>query len=308
MGWIALVENGSADDSLSSLPLAAHAPIALAMVAGFLLWLIGGRLIRPAFAAAGFVAGAMGGFLLVPMLGFETILHVPSPYAGLMFGGLLGLIAAIVVFRLAVAISASAALAVAGMMGGMVFLQLSPSGEAPGERAGASDPARGGERGATGELADELRDLVRDSPFEDAEGRIRDIGRESMAQLDEGTRELMRSVAARSRGFVDRLAAQARALWSATGDRERTILLGSTLLGAAGGLLLGLAAPKRSASIVSAMAGSAVWLASAVWLIHAVEMPGREMLHRAPIAWVTVWLAVALVGMVMQGRIRSEDE
>lgn len=309
MGWWVLGQSVSAGESVSSLPLAAHAPIALAMVAGFLLWLIGGRLIRPAFAAAGFVGGALGGFLLVPLLGFEKILELPSPYAGLIFGGLLGLIGAIVVFRLAVAISASAALAVAGLLGGMVFLQLSPAGGSGGGSTGTSSSERGTDRrGATGELADELRELVKDSPLEDAEGRVRDVGRESMERLDEGTRGLVRSVAGRSRAFVDSLAAQGRALWASTGHRERTILLGSTLLGAAGGLLLGLAAPRRSASIVSAMAGSAVWLASAVWLIHAIEMPGREMLDRSPIAWVTVWLAVALVGMVLQGRSRGDEE
>jgi len=127
----------NAGGHLSDLPLTAHLPIALALVAGFLLWLVGGRLIKPAFATLGFVVGGMLGFLLLPIVAPQNILELPSPYAGMIFGGLSGLIVAIVVFRLALGIASAGALALMGMLCGLAFVQFQPISHADDATANA---------------------------------------------------------------------------------------------------------------------------------------------------------------------------
>ncbi len=285
--------------ALHDLPPAAHLPMALALVAGFLLWMIGGRLVRPAFCAVGSVIGALGGFLLLPVLGFEEVLGFPSPYAGLVLGGLSGLIVSIVAFRLAMGLLAGGALGLGGLLAGMVILQMSPSEVTPPVEAPHAEQA-------TSLAIDQMREALRDTPLDGAEDTVRALGAQSLDGLDPDTRQAMQTAYGKTRAFLDRLAEQARAIWESTTPRQQTILAGTTLLGACGGLLLGLAAPRRSAAIVSAMTGSAVMLASGVWLAFAFEIPGRSLLDRSPMAWITIWLAVALLGMALQSRGRGQ--
>ena len=70
-------------------------------------------------------------------------------------------------------------------------------------------------------------------------------------------------------------------------------------------MLVGVVMPRKSAAVVTAMAGAGLWLASGAWLAHAVEVPGKELLHRSPLAWSAIWLAVSLVGIIVQiGRLK----
>ncbi len=294
---------------LADLPPLAHAPIALALIAGFLLWIVGGRLIKPAFAAMGIVLGGLGGFLLLPQISGEQVLEMPSPYAGLIFGGLSGLILSIVIFRTAVGIAAAGAFSLVGLLGGLAFLQVQPmiedSAETPlevevDERANAlaTDSST---------FLDGLRDTLDQSTIEHAEQIREDIlttGQGSFESLDGDTQTVMRSAYEQARGFFSALITQGRERWNATGVDERMILMGAAILGAAGGLLIGFVAPKRSSAVVSALCGSAIWLASAVWLMHAFEAPGREFMQRSPLVWVLVWLGVALLGVVLQMKSR----
>ncbi len=284
--------------ALHELPPAAHLPMALALVAGFLLWMIGGRLVRPAFCAVGSVIGAFTGFLLLPLLGAQEVLGFPSPYAGLVVGGLSGLVVSIVAFRLAMALLAAGALGLGGLLTGMIVLQMSPGQVAPVETTD--------DQQVTALAIDQMRGALRDTPMDGAEETIRALGRQSLDSLNEDTRRAMQTAYGKTRAFLDRLAAQARAIWEGTTPRQQVILAGSTLLGACGGLLLGLAAPRRSAAIVSAMTGSAVMLASGTWLVFAFEIPGRGVLHRSPMAWITIWLAVAILGMALQSRSKPQ--
>ena len=134
---------------------------------------------------------------------------------------------------------------------------------------------------------------------------MHDIGRQSWERLDGDTRAVLHGAYGQSRMFLERLSDQALEVWTQMGSSEQMVLVGSTLLGAAGGLLLGLVAPRRSSRFVSALAGSAVCLGSAVWLAHALQVPGREILHRSPMGWVVIWIAVASVGVLLQIRTGS---
>ncbi len=297
-------ETVASSQNLPDLPPAAHAPIALALVAGFLLWIVGGRLIRPAFAAMGIVIGGLGGFLLLPQLGFEQVLGMPSPYAGLMFGGLSGLIFAIVVFRMAVGIASAGAFALVGLLGGLAFLQVQPMIERGDQDVEVDD--RAAALATDGGSMSFLEDLLGEnqSTIDHAEEVINNAGRESFESLNEDTQSVMRGAYEQCRAFFDALVTQAGDRWAATSVDERMILMGGTILGAVAGLLIGFVAPKRSSAVVSALAGSAIWLASAVWLMHALEAPGREFLQRSPLVWVIIWLAAAGVGVMLQFRAR----
>ncbi len=298
----------AAGHNLADLPPVAHAPIALALVAGFLLWVVGGRLIKPAFAAMGIVLGGLGGFMLLPQLGFEQVLGMPSPYAGLAFGGLSGLIFSIVVFRMAVGVASSGAFALVGLLGGLAFLQVQPGIEqAPDSPLEAEIDERAAALatdGGASSMLDDIRDAFDEAAVDHAERSIRETAEGSFERLDGDTQTIMRTAYGQCRAFVSALVSQAGDRWRATGADERMILMGGTILGAAAGLLIGFAAPKRSSAVVSALAGSAIWLGSAVWLMHAFEAPGREFLQRTPLVWVIVWLAAAGVGVMLQLKAR----
>lgn len=94
-------------DALQSLPWLVNVPVALALIAGLILWLAGRRLIRPVTILVGLGLGGLVGFLVLPILmpGFAL-----SPYLGLAAGAAGGLTVALLLYQVATAITFGSAI------------------------------------------------------------------------------------------------------------------------------------------------------------------------------------------------------
>lgn len=101
----------------------------------------------------------------------------------------------------------------------------------------------------------------------------------------------------RVRAFAGHLGDEASRMWRGIPGEDRLKLVSSTLLGLGLGGVLGFFAPKRSAAILTATIGSAVVMASALWLASAVAIDAP----RLPIpVYVLVWIVLSAVGMKVQ--------
>lgn len=276
-----------AGDAISTAPLGAQGVMVLVLIAGLILWFAGGKVVKPALLAVGVALGAAGGMILLPELGTTQVASIPSPYVGLAGGAIAGGAVAAMFFRMAITVSAVGAFAAGGLLAGACFLQFAPR-LIPPEPAPLASP----------ESSVDLDALT--SGLDTSLDRAASIKRDLAEHLDPRTRAMLHTAAGQTRQFVERLARQTRSLWDDLSPREQAVLVGGTLVGGIVGLLVGLVMPRKSAAIVTAMAGAALWLASTTWLAHAAQVPGRELLHRSPLAWAGIWLAVSVLGVVVQ--------
>jgi hypothetical protein len=94
-------------DALQNLPWLVQIPVALAFVAGLVLWLAGRRLIRPVTIMVGLGVGGLLGFLVLPVL-MPTV--AISPYLGLAAGAATGLTTALLLYQVATAVTFGSAI------------------------------------------------------------------------------------------------------------------------------------------------------------------------------------------------------
>ncbi|MBX3364069.1 MAG: hypothetical protein KF866_04825 [Phycisphaeraceae bacterium] len=292
-------------EGAAELPLTAHGLIFVALFVGIILWLVGGKFIKPAIATVGVVVGGAMGFLLLPILGVSTVLGLPGPYLGMAIGGILGLILAILLFRVSMIVAGGVTFGVAGLLGGAIYLQYMPSEFQPSSSETTqvqrdAQPGEGSKPPATGFAPDSL---TGQEILEEAERRLghaADAAGELLDQIGEDTQRVLRTVAQRAEKFAEGLWRQMSALWSELSTRDKQVVGLATLCGAAAGVLIGLLMPSKSAAMVTSMAGAAIWLASATWLVHAFEVPGRTILHRSPMGWAFIWIVFSILGLMFQ--------
>ncbi|MCB9844841.1 MAG: hypothetical protein H6811_02480 [Phycisphaeraceae bacterium] len=286
-------------------PTTAHGVVALGLLAGLMLWIFGGRVVRPAFAALGVLVGGALGFLLLPLTGDDQVLGIPTAYAGLGAGCVAGLVASVLLFRAAMILCAIGAGCAFGLLGTMVFLQYAPSlmPETPPSEVLAS-PHRASEIDLdTSALA--ARDLTSLNLADSSEALER-FGAQMFEGLDRHTRHLIQGASVQARDFGGRLWMQSTSLWQGLTQRERMVIMCASLVGAGLGLVIGLGAPTKSARLVTSMGGAVVMLGAVAWLAESMSVPGHEMLHRSPLAWSALWLAVSGLGVFVQNaRARS---
>ena len=124
----------------------------------------------------------------------------------------------------------------------------------------------------------------------------------------EENRERIRDATERSKAFLKDVSERLRSDYDRRPDRDKLIILSSTLAGLALGLLIGVAMPKKSSALVTSLAGSALWLSAGVALLRSgVEEP-PEMLNQPPLVWAVVWGVVAVAGMAVQfGLLKRKD-
>src|SRR5712671_4624976 len=144
---------------LTSLPPAIHILAALGLASGIVFWVLGRKLLRPAFAFLGGVVGGFAGFFLFPTFAPADVFGAPSPYVGLAAGGALGLVAGVVLYRFAVAIVMAGALAMAGVLVSGTALHFTPVQDAPTQNA--EGPAKAAEQ-AKGTESDKPAQVLAD--------------------------------------------------------------------------------------------------------------------------------------------------
>ncbi|MFT3684043.1 MAG: hypothetical protein QM783_03780 [Phycisphaerales bacterium] len=133
-------------DALQDLPWLVTIPIAMALIAGLLLWLAGRRLLRPFMILTGLGVGGLIGFLLLPVIMPGLAL---SPYLGMIAGAASGLTTALLLYQVATAVTfgsaigAGCGIAAAALLGTALTLpasaQVDPE-DTPGQLGGGEQP------------------------------------------------------------------------------------------------------------------------------------------------------------------------
>jgi len=94
--------------------------------------------------------------------------------------------------------------------------------------------------------------------------------------------------------------------WETVPAKNRPWIIGATTAGVVAGTVLGLLLPAWSAGAVTALAGAAIWLPSALWLGTAWGAPGFGSKgggwigSLSPGGWIAVWLVLAVIGVACQ--------
>lgn len=206
------------------------------VVIGFVLWLLGRSLARPACAVSGLVLGGLVGFVLGQRFAEQGAFTLPLVLGGGIAGGLL----AALLFRVWMAISCAALLALVVPAASIVWQGTAPPLELTLGEAGEAETAP--EAPLRGEDA-EAADAALPGPVQ---------------ALWERTKEAYGHHA----GVV-------RTWWDELGSGARWALTFGGLIGAGAGLLLGLIAPYWAASLQTALVGGLLMF-----------YPGREVLMR----------------------------
>jgi len=117
-----------------------------------------------------------------------------------------------------------------------------------------------------------------------------------------------RTGTARVRAFFAQLADELSPIWKDLPARDRALLILASITGWAVGLALGMVIPKKSAAIVAAGAGAALWLPAALWLAHAAGMSPNAIPNDG-LLWLGIWAGLSVLGAGIQwivGARRSE--
>lgn len=299
---------GAIDQAFSlveALPLEAHASMGLMLLAGLTLWLFGGKLIKPMFAIIGVALGGVVGLIVLPALGLEEVGGAPGSLVGMGAGAVIGLVIALVMLKVAVIFAAGLGFAAAGFLGGTVYLEHNPLPDDTPPAFVIDDEADRDASGRrlfpnpyTGEKMT-LEELTR--TLREVDGLLGVSGEANTPATEEpSAEEKFKAIAVQCRAVVLEASDTAKSHWNALSTRERIVVLGSTLGSMALGMLVGYLMPKKSTAAVTALAGSAIWLTSAVWLADALLPRSRSLTTQPPETWAIIWGLVFLVGVVVQ--------
>lgn len=283
-----------------SLPEGGTVPLAVALIAGIVLWLFGAKLVKPVFFVFGFAIGGFVGATVLPLTGLPPIeigsITLTPGITGLIAGAIIGSLIALAMFRIVITMTAAFAFAVAGLLGAMVFLHFNPT---------PTDPNAIDESSlALSETIDDTNERV----FEDALNReaanraIDALNDQSTDDpfIDSDTKQELLDAAERSRAFVQRSVNKVNRQLESMPARDKMIAFSSMFAGLALGLLVGVTMPTRTAALVTALLGSAVWIGAGVALLTANNGTLPEFLHRSAVVWAAAWIVITLVGLVVQ--------
>jgi len=285
------LENGLISaTSLPDLPVGGQAIVASALLAGLILWLFGGRLVRFVYAVLFTLGGLAAGFFGPAAAGLQV-----NPYISLVVGGVIGLLLGLLLFRISMGITLGAAGTLVGPLAASAAMVAWP-GLAPGDAGGGT--------AMTGEelLLDDVPVEGADRAGEEASAlgdQFFDAARDVLPE-DIGADEAARSAAERIQAFVASLVEEGQAAWEDLPPQRRNVLAGSALVAGLIGLLLGLLAPMRTATVGSSFLGAGVWMGVGAWMIRDYGLPGRNLLPQSSVVWVAVWLLVAIAGALLQ--------
>jgi hypothetical protein len=271
-------------------PTAPYVAAGTAVALGMVLWLAGAKVLKPALALLGTLWGAAAGAMLFPMLtapGSPTPGDIDPAWIGLGCGAVLGLLATLMAFRTAIALSLGAVcamlafVATAGMLG---VAQLSTNSA---DRSDArSDSPR-------------IWIVAHGASSQSSLGSFVRNGHE--IATDEPTSVLgFTGPAARVEAQVRSMANGASETWATLPRGTQLTMLFGAVGGALAGMILGLTATRSATALLTASTGSAAWLIGGAWLVQAVAPNALERFGVQPIGWLVIWLTLAAAGVFMQ--------
>jgi hypothetical protein len=128
--------------------------------------------------------------------------------------------------------------------------------------------------------------------------------RQSIAETSARIREELRAhngeSAEKVHTYAEELRQDLRAKWETLPYTSRKLLVLSAGGGFITGLLIGLAAPKKAAALVTSLFGGGAVLASGYWLLSAMNPEMAQKVQMGPRGVAITWAAVTLVGLMVQ--------
>lgn len=321
-------------------PIDEAIPLGMAMLGGVIMWGLGCRLLRPAFAAVGFAAGAAVGWVVGVLLPEASV--VPLWSMALVSALLLAIVAAVAT-RLIVSVGLAVLLAMAIPWSLAAVAQLQPSwfgiGE-PAPEAASAVAEQTPEPVAVADEPDELDEWVRsldpddETPPEPIEPqRFDDSAPADAADADDPDadvavagdtpqippsvallggelgldQEQARSTVERANLLIAEVMGDAEARWNRMPLELQPMLIASAIVATLVGIVVGTIAPGFSASVVTAFAGSLIWLGSGGAMLRRVGLGEGPWMPDTAIAWLTWWLAAAIIGLLIQWTLRPKS-
>lgn len=310
---VTLPEQGGTDDLagrafslVEALPAEAHFTMILILLSGLALWLFGGKLVKPLFALVGIAMGGVVGLIVLPALGLEEVGGAPGSLVGMGVGALIGLVLSLVMLKVAIIFVAGLGCAAAGFLGATVYLEHNPLPDQNPPAFVAQDDTP---RDASGRLLFKNPLTGENMTIEQLTRSLHEAdsilggggGDQTTPHSDEpDPRQKFAAIAARCRAVLMQAFDTVKNHWNALSSRERLVVLGSTFGSMALGMLIGFFMPKKSTAAITALAGSAIWLTSAAWLVDAFLPKLSGVTDQPPEIWAIVWGIAFLFGMTVQ--------
>lgn len=293
----------------ADLPWSIHIAVGLAFLVGLMIWLAGGRLMRPAFIALGAIIGASLAHLIP-----EAVDQAVGRWVVIAVGALLGILFGWLAFRVLVAGTLGIVVSIVSALGVTAFVHLDP----PEDRIVAPVPAESAEPAPDSEHAQpvwrprSMEEWILSLQLDRLKESAAKVGAEARAAMDEAESDdadLPGSIADLTvkrgsraiKAFAARSWEQLVRFWNLDLDpRGRALILLALCVGFLGGLVLGLALPKRAAAVTTAMIGPAVWMPAAAYLMVAAGLPLARQIPADPLLWLLAWVVLAGLGLLLQ--------
>jgi len=290
-----------------SAPEGSWVPMLGAFAGGLVLWIMGVKVLKPAFAIIGGALGGFAGIVVVPLTGlpaFEIAGVLLQPQVvGMVIGGLIGLAVAVALFKFIITVGSSVVFAAAGVLAGLIWLSVSGSSTVTGNTEGGEVAALQAEEAgdAYSDVRDELKRIGADLALDQATDSAAD-GAASLTgdEAADAAKEQLRSAAEASRAFIASIRDAAMAEWDRRSTKERTVIFGGGATGFVIGLLAGAIFTRRATAVITALAGSAVWLTAGVALLRGPIGINPDTMTLAPTTWAVAWGGMSFIGLVLQ--------
>ncbi|MCG3121992.1 MAG: hypothetical protein GIKADHBN_00365 [Phycisphaerales bacterium] len=286
-----------------------------AVLVGVILWLIGGRIIKPGFVLVGGIIGSAFGAVYLPAL-TPTVAGIPAAYPGMMGGLMLGMIAAVIVYRFAMASLAAGIVGSAAVLTSIVGLSYMP-----GALPSADAVEQQGDRtvitadGTDVTIRQQVEEQVRDwsgrlkdaaQKYKDAQtlagGASKDDPDAGDAEQQAADQERIDAAKRTAQAVSDHIAGR----WQMLPQRSRLIIAGAWMAGAIAGFMLGLLLPTKAAATVSALTGSAMLIAGSVNLADHYTSAGPWIAGVSALGWLGSWLVLSACGLMFQSRKKAK--
>lgn len=268
------------DETGRSLPGLTMGALILCMTVGVLIWLAGGKLLKPAMVLGGLVLGLAIGSLLSPFI-------QSTGFFLLFLGGLalVGAMLAALTFRLWMALSAAALLATV-VPAAMLIWQGTPTQDITGPPSTPQvEPHTEEEVRQRFELSiDQLTPETRDT----VQGLIDEQSPDSLASADAILEEQGAQAIEALKGVAFDNIEQLRQWWDQNTTAQQRMAVWGMIGGALVGLLIGIIMPKYAGALQCAMVGAVL-----------IFVPGRELVVGwAPPSY-SGWLPVSPRGTLL---------
>jgi hypothetical protein len=306
-------------------------PLGLAMLAGLVIWGSGGRLLRPGFAAAGFALGGALGWVVGMLLPDASAIPVWS--VSLVTALLLGALGALAT-RVLVSIGLALMLALAIPWAIATTAALRPAWfglPATAAEAAAPSPVAAEPVGPIGPERDELDAWVESleqppgGPVDHDQAAVRPpepAGQdttvagdgqpplpESIALLGDELgldREHAQETVDKANRLIAGLVEGANGRWGRTPAALQPTLVAAAIVATICGIVVGTLAHGFSATVVTAFAGSLLWLGCGGALVSRAGLGDGPWFPDGPTAWLAWWLSAAVIGLAIQWTLRPK--